>query len=219
MRPIALACLAIVAAVASAGETPPDCRFGPGARPADTLPSGVAHGSQIPIDHIVVLMQENRSFDHYFSQMNRAEVDRARRTMSNPDPTGGPPIHPFHQTDYCEVEDLDHGWDGTHREWNGGKMDGFTAENVVPEDPNGHRTMGFYTKRDLPYYYKLYRTFAMSDRHFCSVLGPTYPNRHYLLTGTSFGHISNDLPTTTDQFDQRSVFNLLDEAGISWKVY
>jgi phospholipase C len=75
------------------------------------------------------------------------------------------------------------------------------------------------TKRDLPYYYKLYRTFAMSDRHFCSVLGPTYPNRHYLLTGTSFGHISNDLPTTGDQFDQRSVFNLLDEAGISWKVY
>jgi len=218
MRLLAVACL-LALSVGALAETPPDCRFAAGALPAETLAPGLPHGDQIPIDHIVVLMQENRSFDHYFSRMNRPEVDRAQKTMSNPDPTGGQPIHPFHQTELCEVADLDHGWDGTHREWNGGAMDGFTAENVHPRDPNGHRTMGYYRKRDLPYYYKLYRTFAMSDRHFCSVLGPTWPNRHFLLTATAFGHISNDLPPTTSEFSQRSIFNALDEAGVSWKIY
>jgi len=218
MRLTAVLAALAAAAIASA-ELPPDCRFGPGALPAETLPPGLPHGDQIPVDHILVLMQENRSFDHYFSRMNRQNVDRARQTMSNPDPTGGPPIHPFHQPEYCEVADLDHGWNATHREWNGGAMDGFTTENVVPRDPSGHRTMGFYTKRDLPFYYKLYRTFAMSDRHFCAVLGPTFPNRHFLLTASAFGHISNDFPSVASEFSQRSIFELLDEAGVSWKVY
>jgi phospholipase C len=215
--PAVLAAL-VIAAVASA-ELPPDCRFGAGALPEETLPAGIPHGDQIPIDHILVLMQENRSFDHYFAQLNLDNVDRARRTMSNPDPTGGPPIHPFHKHDYCEVADLNHGWNGTHREWNGGAMDGFTAQNAVEPDPSGSRTMGFYTKHDLPFYYKLYRTFAMSDRHFCAVLGPTFPNRHFLLTASAFGHISNDFPTVATEFSQLTIFDLLDQAGVSWKIY
>ena len=218
MRLVAVLSVLLVAAVASA-ELPADCRFGAGALPEETLPPGIPHGDQIPIDHILVLMQENRSFDHYFSHLNRRNVDRARKTMSNPDPTGGPPIHPFHQREYCEVADLNHGWDGSHLEWNGGAMDGFTAQNVDPADPTGHRTMGFYTKHDLPFYYKLYRTFAMSDRHFCAVLGPTFPNRHFLLAATAFGHISNDFPTVGTEFSQPTIFNLLDEAAVSWKVY
>ena len=218
MRAFLITCLVAVAVVAAA-DPPPDCPFGAGALPADTLPSGVPHGSQIPIEHIVVLMQENRSFDHYFSRMHRADVDRATQAMSNPDPAGGPPIHPFHARDYCEVADLDHSWNGTHREWDGGAMDGFTTQNVDPLDPTGHRTMGYYYQRDLPFYYKLYRTFAMSDRHFCGVLGPTFPNRHYLLAGTSFGHISNDFPTTTSEFSQPTIFNRLDDAGVSWRIY
>jgi len=218
MRPLAVLVALVIAAVASA-ELPPDCRFGAGALPEETLPAGIPHGDQIPIDHILVLMQENRSFDHYFSQLNLDNVDRARRTMSNPDPTGGPPIHPFHKHDYCEVADLNHGWNGTHREWNGGAMDGFTAQNAVEPDPSGSRTMGFYTKHDLPFYYKLYRTFAMSDRHFCAVLGPTFPNRHFLLTASAFGHISNDFPSVATEFSQLTIFDLLDQAGVSWKIY
>ena len=79
--------------------------------------------------------------------------------------------------------------------------------------------MGFYTKHDLPFYYKLYRTFAMSDRHFCAVLGPTFPNRHFLLTASAFGHISNDFPTVATEFSQLTIFDLLDQAGVSWKIY
>ena len=86
-------------------------------------------------------------------------------------------------------------------------------------DPTGVRTMGYYTKHDLPFYYKLYRTFAMSDRHFCAVLGPTFPNRHYLLAASAFGHIRNDFPTVATEFSQLTIFDLLDQAGVSWKVY
>src|SRR5262249_4331982 len=62
-------------------------------------------------------------------------------------------------------------------------------------------------------------TFAVGDRYFASVQGPTDPNRFYLVAGSSFGHISNDLPDGPDSFPQRTVFNLLDEAGVSWKIY
>src|SRR5262249_41715137 len=86
-------------------------------------------------------------------------------------------------------------------------------------DPNGDRAMGFYTAKDLNYYYKLYSKFAIGDHYFCSLQGPTFPNRFYFLSGTSFGHINNDFPTSSDQFDQRSIFNVLDEANISWKIY
>src|SRR5262249_36546747 len=65
----------------------------------------------------------------------------------------------------------------------------------------------------------LYTTFAISDRHFCSVLGPTYPNRHYLLAATSFGHIRNDLPTVGTEFSQPTIFEELDAADIPWKIY
>ena len=200
---------------AANAETPASCPFGPGALPADTLAPGAPHGNAIPINHVVVLMQENRSFDHYFARLKGRHIDRPPRGTSNPNPLGGVPIPLFHQRSYCEVADLNHGWNGTHLEWNGGAMDGFAIENADPADPSGSRTMGYYRKRDLRFYHALYRTFAMSDRHFCSLLGPTFPNRHYLLSGTSAGHIRNDLEIAT----HASIFESLDAAGVTWKVY
>src|SRR5262249_33653275 len=122
---------------------------------------------------------------------------------------------------YCEVADLNHSWDGSHASFDGGKMDGFTAANVDPADPTGMRTMGYYTQPDLPLYYKLYKTFAIGDRHLFSLLRPAHPNRYYLLAATSFGEITNNLPSTPDGYTQRTIFNLLDEAPtpITWKVY
>ena len=214
MRTIAILFVLLLTAPVRA-ETPAACPFGPGALPADTLPPGAPHGSAIPINHIVVLMQENRSFDHYFAHLAGRDIDRPARGTSSPNPLGGAPVGLFHQHNYCEVADLEHGWNATHREWNGGAMDGFAIENADPADPSGARTMGHYRKRDLKFYHKLYRTFAMSDRHFCSVLGPTFPNRHYLLSGTSAGHIRNDLVTAT----HTSVFESLDAAAVTWKIY
>src|SRR5262249_1626226 len=90
-----------------------------------------------------------------------------------------------------------------------------TAQNVDANDPTGSRTMGYYTAADLPYYYALYNTFATGDRYFCSVLTQTFPNRMYLLAGSSYGHIRND----SVNLNVQPVFNLLDNAGVSWKIY
>lgn len=184
----------------------------------------------IPIDHIVVLMQENRSFDSYFGQLHNQGQPKAIQEppgANNPDPTdpSGRPIRAFHKTHYCEVADLDHSWNGTHAEIDGGQMDGFTAANVFTsttreDDPTGSRTMGYYDQTDLPYYYGLYSTFAMGDHYFSSAPTQTFPNRMYLLAGSSFGHIRNDnFPPSPGQFPQTTVFDELDAAGVSWKVY
>jgi phospholipase C len=175
------------------------------------------------IQHVVVLMQENRSFDHYFGQLpneGQSAVNGEPANASNPNPLnpGGARITAFHKTTYCEVADLDHSWNGTHREWDGGKMDGFTTANVNPVDPTGSRTMGYYDQRDLPFYYALDNTFAIGDHYFASALTQTFPNRFYLLAGTSFGHIRNDVPGATG-YTQPTVFNLLDQKHISWKIY
>ena len=173
--------------------------------------AGPAKAAANPIDHVVVLMQENRSFDHYFGQQVGA---------TNPSPLGGT-VSAFHQTRYCEVADLDHSWNGAHNEYDNGLMDGFARQNAVAADPSGSRAMGYYTADDLPYYYGLKDAFASGDRYFQSVLSQTFPNRFYLLAGTSFGHIRNDFPTSdpSNQFAQRTIFENLDAQGISWKIY
>ena len=168
---------------------------GGAARPAPASPA--------VIDHVVVLMQENRSADHYLGQLHfegQPHFDPEPPGASNPNPTNptGPPVRVFHKTDYCEVADLDHSWNGTHGEWDAGKMDGFTAANAnALVDPTGARTMGYYDETDLPFYYGLYKTFATGDRYFSSVLGPTFPNRFYLLTGTSPGWSMGGMPSGT----------------------
>ena len=186
-------------------------------------------GAVVPfskINHFVVVMQENRSFDHYFGHLKAYDPTLAvepEPTTGNLAPNGAL-IKPFHQTSYCEVADLDHSWTGTHKEWNGGAMDGFAKQNAVAKDPTGHRTMGYYTQADLPYYYDLYDKFAISDTYFSSVLDQTFPNRFYLLSGTSFGHIRNDFPVPpaynplTD-YSQKTIFERLDAKKISWRIY
>ncbi len=191
--------------------------------PAPPTTAATGSGLSSSIQHVVVLMQENRSFDTYFGKLHfqgQPKVEAEPLNASNPNPLdpNGKPIRAFHKTSPCEVADLDHSWNGAHQEWDNGKMDGFTAASTVSEDPTGSRTMGYYDTRDLPFYYALYSTFATNDRYFSSVLSQTFPNRFYLLAGTSFGHIRNDLPPP-DGFTQPTIFNLLDDAGVSWAIY
>ncbi|HEX6349660.1 MAG TPA: alkaline phosphatase family protein [Candidatus Dormibacteraeota bacterium] len=180
-----------------------------GALLADPYATVAAHAAATPIQHVVVLMQENRSFDSYFGHIHYE---------GQPHATPERPNVGFHKTHYCEVADLNHSWNGTHQEIDGGRMDGFMAANQVPADPTGSRAMGWYDQTDLPFYYSLYSTFAMGDHYFASAPTQTFPNRFYLLAGTSFGHIRNDLPDANG-FAQRSVFNELDEHHVTWKVY
>ena len=177
------------------------------------------------IKHVVVFMQENRSADSYFGHLNALQpAYEAEPVTGNPNPNGPGTIVPFHNTNLCESSDLNHSWNGEHQAWDNGAMDGFTAANdsssANPDgsDPNGARAMGYYTQADLPYYYSLYSTFATGDRYFQDVLGPTYPNRFYLLAGTSFGHIQND-NSPNGGYPNKTIFELLGNAHVSWKIY
>jgi phospholipase C len=188
-----------------------DCAFAAGALAADTLEPGSPVGDDIPIDHVLWVMQENRSFDHYFGKLDHDDVDGLREGMSNPDASGGS-VEPFHETDLC-TDDVDHSWNASHREWDGGRMDGF----ILTNDPGGARAMAFYDATDLPFYHALAKTFAMSDRHFCSLLGPTFPNRYFTLCATAFGKVDNDVPLFG--WTQRTILQQLSAHGRTWRIY
>ena len=217
----ALLSLVLAAPDAEAGRSR-GCPYTAGALPAETLPSGSLHGDQIPIDHIIVLMQENRSFDHMFGRIFAEGQPKAQGLQvfhANPDPTSLGLIPSFHQARLCEVADLAHSWNATHRQIGPRHfMDGFTATNVDAVDPNGHRTMGYFTSADIPFYYGLYSTFAMADRYFASVPGPTYPNRFFLIAGTSFGRTRNEFPQKANEYGP-SIYDRMNDAGIAWKAY
>jgi phospholipase C len=189
------------------------CSFGRGAYPWQTIGEEFPIGDDIPIDHVIILMQENRSFDHYFGMM--PGVDGIQGGASNPDASGAP-VAAFRTDEYC-VRDPNHNWNGSHEEWNEGANDGFVTVN----DPGGERAMGYFTDTDLPFYWDLAQTFAISDQHFCSLLGPTWVNRYYMLSGTSFGLIRNE-PIPSERMEgpgEHMIFQQLDRAAVDWRVY
>jgi phospholipase C len=184
-----------------------DCIFTAGTLPGISLAKDAPLGPQIPIDTIVIVMMENRSFDHMLGQLAGADV--AAANVSNPD-SNGTPVARFHQSEYC-FGDTSHSWRGAHTEWNGGKNDGF----VIANDPGGARAMGYYSDTDIPFFYALARSFAVADHYHCSLLGPTEPNRMYLYAATSFGRIEN-MPW----FEQKpTIMELLESKKVTWKVY
>ena len=198
------------------------CKFTSGSKTTESVGPTVPHGDAMPFEHIVVLMQENRSFDHYFSNLAAygvKDVDVPAANASNPDPDANPPgsVQRYHETRYC-LKDVAHDWEQVHEQYDNGKMDGFVATN----NPGGARAMGYYTEADLPYYYWMARSFSMSDRHFCSLLGPTWSNRFYFYAGTSWGNVkTSDFSFLANNVYQNSdkLLDLMDKAGRSWKIY
>jgi phospholipase C len=179
------------------------------------------------IKHVFFMLQENRSADSYLGrfpvyQQNHGftpSFDGLNLNVGLPD-MSGQPVSPYHFQTVCH-ENLSPGWNESHYDVDGGKMDNFMkTTGSVPStiDPDGTRAMGYYDWTDLPYYYELALQFGTSDRFFSPVLAPTIPNRMYLFTGTSFGHIRPDAPPSGG-FTQKTIFQALDDAGISWRYY
>jgi phospholipase C len=230
--------LALIVGVGSAGACtgsdpchPADacrqrCAFGSGDLPSATLADFGLHGTRIPIDHFVLVMQENRTFDHYFSSLTvpGQTLDGAAPNASNPDPTHpGSTISRFHQTAYC-FDNPAESWDQVHAEIDGGALDGFTTQNALSDpanDPTGARAMGYYDQTDLPYYYALAQAFAISDRHFSSVQANSWPNRAFYMAGTSYGIIDDSVPTQTDAKGDvlPNLFTRLNDAHVTWSFY
>lgn len=178
------------------------------------------------LEHVVLLMMENRSFDHYFSSLvgnpNPADDhagltdDDVAHDESNPDGHGGV-IRRFHETRLC-VRSPGHEWNDAHLQFAGGSNTGFVAVS----NPGGGRAMGYYTSAEIPFYHWLAKSYAMSARHFSSLLGPTQPNRLFYFLGTSCG-FADDLTVNKSILgcaaSHDSIFSRLDEAGVDYDIY
>ncbi|MGZ4828933.1 MAG: alkaline phosphatase family protein [Candidatus Angelobacter sp.] len=200
---------------------------------------------QNSVNHIIIMSQENRSFDHYFGHLmqywqkngypqatNGTTLDGMPDNASNvgDPPAGGgprPTITAFPLVTVC-VENPSPSWNESHRDFNKldplstvYKGDGFalTAGFEGPiNDVIGARVMGYYTGDNLNYYYFMASNFATSDRFFSPALSRTQINRAYLLAATSQGH-AYPLDPTTGPITAKTIVELLDENHITWKDY
>jgi phospholipase C len=167
--------------------------------------------ASLPLEHVIISCQENRSFDHYygFAPQVQAAGFGPSAGYSQPDGNGGF-VLPYEFT-ALSTDDIGHSWGDVHSEWNAGAMDGFYTTD-------GIAAMGYYTGAELPFYYSLFNEFTLCGNYFCSLLGPTWPNRFYFAAGTSGGITTNGV-WGFGVFDYPIILDLLDAAGVSWKVY
>ncbi|HEY4416565.1 MAG TPA: phospholipase C, phosphocholine-specific [Verrucomicrobiae bacterium] len=180
-------------------------------------------GTIADVRHVVILMNENRSFDHYFGTFHgvRGFNDRNAIQFTNKNnafyqPSGSSYELPFHTSIQC-ISDLNHSWPVTHSTINGGKSDQW-----IPN--KGKETMAYMSRDDIPYYYALADAYTICDEYHCSVLSSTYPNRFSLMTGmidpnSTGGGPEIDNSTLVTGFTWKTYPEFLQDAGIDWKVF
>jgi phospholipase C len=203
---------------------------------ASMLSDSIARAASIPanrttrsledVEHIVVLMQENRSFDHYYG------VLRGVRGFGDPHPVTLPAGNPvWYQADGGNVtlpfrpdvedlalvfiEDLAHDWDTTHEAFDAGNWDQW-----IPS--KGTTSMAHLERKDLPFHYALADAFTICDAYHCSMLGPTDTNRYYMWTGWDGNNRTGGGPVIGNDelgYDWKTYPERLLNAGIDWKVY
>jgi phospholipase C len=201
-----------------------------------------ARGSEfLDAEHVVILMQENRSFDHAFGTLRGVRGFNDPRAIRLPDGypvwaqtnTAGETYLPFRldirKTKSTWMGCLPHGWADQVDAANGGKHDRWLI--VKPSGKKEYAkmplTLGHYTRADIPFYYALADAFTICDQHFCSTLTGTTPNRLHLMTGTSRERPAPDVPALVRNEDcdygswvHWTTFpERLQDAGISWKIY
>src|SRR3981189_1795100 len=146
------------------------------------------------IEHVDIFIQENRSFDHYFGSYRgvRGFSDQSLAfRQPAPENTTNPPVGvllPFHldtsKTNAACTHDITHDWVPQHQSWDNGAMDGFVTSRLPINTNDAVLTMGYYTRSDLPFYYAVADGFTICDNYFCSVIGPTDPNRLYTMAAS-----------------------------------
>ena len=194
-----------------------------------SIPAHHRTGTIEDVEHVVFMMQENRSFDHYFGTLRGVRGFGDPRTIKLPsgksvwyqpdvtNPDGY--VLPFHpgapNLGLQFIQDLAHDWTTTHDAWNNGKYDQW-----VPQ--KGTTTMAHLTRSDIPFHYALADAFTVCDAYHCSLLGPTDPNRYHMWTGW-VGNDGNGGGPVIDNaeagYDWSTYPELLQKAGVSWKIY
>jgi phospholipase C len=211
-----------------------------GGRPAIPTPPGASTCAKITdVDHVVIFIQENRSFDHYFGSYRgvRGFADSsAAFNQPYPGNTSSSPagvLLPFHldttQTNAACTHDITHDWIPQHQSWDNGAMDGFVTSRLPINANDAVLSMGYYTRADLPYYYAVADAFTLCDNYCCSVIGPTDPNRLYTMAASIDPDGKNGGPLLQTLVSNRATMlgkltyttmpEQLQASGISWKVY
>ena len=201
--------------------------------------SSACGGKLTDIEHVVIFIQENRSFDHYFGSYPgvRGFADKSL-AFQQPDSanTTNPPIGtllPFHldtsTTNAACTHDITHDWIPQHQSWNNDLMNGFVNSRLPIDANDAVLSMGYYTRADLPFYYAVADAFTICDNYFCPVMGPTDPNRLYSVAasidpdGKNGGPLLETLGANRSSFFGKLTYTTMPEQlqarGISWKVY
>ncbi|MEP7062052.1 MAG: alkaline phosphatase family protein [Betaproteobacteria bacterium] len=200
------------------------------------MPAASAPAKLADIDHIVILMKENRSFDHYFGTLagvrgfddgHALTLAGGRSVFHQPDadnPDGY--VLPFRldtrRTSAQRLQDLNHSWGPLHGCFNHGNMDQWVRVLRKVDGDAGPLTMGYHARDDLPYYYALADAFTVCDGYHASLFGPTFPNRYFLMTGmidadAKFGGPAID--NRSRRYTWETYPERLERAGISWRIY
>ena len=200
----------------------------PSVRQAGSLPyPGKAAGTineLMPFDRVVVVMMENHSFDNLLGALPRThpyadglDFDSAgSATNFNLGIGSAPPtVTAFPFTTTAQARNVSQSWRATHEQIDGGRMDGFVRAAQGANEP-----MGYFTPDVLPFAYSLASTFTLANRWFCSVPGPTYPNRRFLLAGTAYGGTVTNSDALADRPPPNgTILDQLSKHNISWANY
>ena len=168
----------------------------------------------IPVDTFVVLMMENRSFDHYLGWLPGADGRQAG--LSYVDRNGVRHETRRFAPDFqgCDHPDPSHSWTGGREQVNGGRMDGYLRSGS-----NDEFAISYYVKEDLPFISHAAAASTAYDRFFCSILGPTFPNRYYMHAATAYGRKDNTLPTEERGLPDTTIFAAMAARGLTSRYF
>ncbi|MEU0885032.1 phosphocholine-specific phospholipase C [Lentzea sp. NPDC005914] len=195
------------------------------ARAAEIAPA-TRTGTVRDVEHVVVLMQENRSFDHYFGSLRGVRGFGDPRPVTLPSgkdvwhqSNGVKDVLPFHPAaddmGMQFLQDLNHDWNGGHLAFNGGRYDKWVPAKTAT-------TMAYLNRRDIPFHYALADAFTICDAYYCSFIGATDPNRYYMWTGYTGNDGTGGGPVLGNDekgYGWRTYPERLEQAGVSWKIY
>lgn len=211
------------------------CMYQRGSMPRESLggyPDFPSDPTTQDLRHVIVILRENRSFDHYMAELREQHDHIDVRSMKNPDPSyAGSDVQRFHTKQYCaQFTNPDHEWTAAHLQYDNGALDGFVAASTTGSAHGGGCVaMGYFNEDDLPLYYWLAKNFAISESYFSSLLGPTMANISFYYNATSCGTTENvettglavlsRVPWFSDCDEGNSIFDVLAKHGDTAQVY
>src|SRR4051794_33507111 len=184
----------------------------------------------LPVDTFVVLMMENRSFDHYLGWLPHADGHQAGLSYTTRDGQAVATHRLAPDFQGCAFNDPNHSWDGGREQVNGGAVGGFprsggndqvaggflnggAMDGFLRSGDNDEFAVGYYAEDDLPFLPAAAQAFTTYDRFFCSLLASTFPNREYMHAAQSYGKQDNSFPAAPG-FPDTTIFAALKDKGV-----